>query len=200
MVGRVSALPPSLPAAQTANLTFAVAHRDARQYRPDPRITKQLEDGLTAARRIDHRGIVMFDLLTAGQLLAALSAAAEHSTAVCGAWIAPPGNLKFASVRLMERARRSSAGFALGNEPHDGSAPAVAALLTLHMVVLRARTPAQWAACHAVYRHGTTAAAGAELGISHQAVSKAVRRAGTEATSQTQQALIALLGRSAGAE
>lgn len=193
---------PTVSTASHTTLVFAVGFK-AEGPGSDPELLKRLQSlgssinlaaGLPAVRSLGwHRNVAGLDLLTPGSLLAVLEACASRPDLVCAAWIAPPRNPLFAAVQVLRRARGSSIGFALGNEPNDGSAQPVAALLGLHMAVLRARTPAQWAAVEAVYRHGTTVAAGRELGISHQAVGKALKRSGAALTSRTYLALTALL-------
>ena len=193
------ASPPST-SADRATLLLAVARRDRQAWMVEPEVTTRITTRLDALavdghtlRTSNHNGIALFDLLTPRQLLGAMSIVASRPDLVCGAWIAPPINPRFASVRLMERARLSGIGFAIANDPHDGSALPVGALLSLHLTVLRARTPAQWAAADALFRHGSKVEAGRALGVTHQAVSKALKRGGIEATARTELALVALL-------
>jgi hypothetical protein len=195
--------------ADQTTLTFAYAMRSPRALSLEQPFGRDVAErcgvvaqraGAPPPRFTPFNGTGTIAPLTPRGLLVALDLCAQRQDLVCGAWVTPPTNPRHAGGRVMVRARGTTVGFAMGPEPAMGADPAahersaaVGALLTLHMAVARARTPAQWAALVAVGRSGTTIEAARALEISHQAVSKARRRANGHATAGTWLALVALL-------
>lgn len=189
--------------ASQTTLTLGIAMRSPKRMYLDERLVTALTDccagvariaGAPPPRSTSFNAIAMIGPLTPRALLTALDLCAQRDDIVCGAWVTPPSNPRQSGHRVITRARQSTIGFAIGPDPSGRErSAAVGAILSLHMAVAKARTRAQWAAIVAVAQHGTTVGAAQELGISHQAVSKAQRRANADATNGTWLALVELL-------
>ncbi len=189
--------------ASQTTLTLGIAMRSPRCMYLDQRLVTAITDCCAGAARASgapppcetsFNGTAMIGPLTPRALLTALDICAQRDDVVCGAWVTPPINPRLSGHRVITRARQTRVGFAIGPDPggRERSA-AVGAVLKLHMTIAKARTRAQWAAIVAVAQHGTTVAAAQELGISHQAVSRAQLRANADATAGTWLALVELL-------
>lgn len=153
-------------------------------------------EGGSDVRVSGHHGLLLLDLVGPAGTLRVLDRVAADPALVAGLWLGLPPRWEFAAERLAERARRTDVGLQVADHPDEQqAAPAVAAVLDLHMTILRDRSRSEWRAADALHEYKTVTAASEALGISHQAVSKAVARGAVRTTDATIDVLTHLLQR-----
>ena len=148
-------------------------------------------------RRAD---LVAFDGLSAPSLLAVIQRAAQEPDLVIGIAFTVLNQWEFVMQRLAVRARATHLGLAIAPGGLPAMTTALGALLEFHLLALRQRTPAQWAAARARATHGTASGAADALGCSRQSLAKTLRRGAVPTTAKTQAALAAILHLAAEAE
>lgn len=134
----------------------------------------------------------MADSLSPSAVVSILDFVGEDEDLFAGVWLRSPNQLFAGARRLAERAELSPVGLCVHAAPDARLAAAASALLTLHMTLMRRRTPTQHRVAAAYRLHGTVTAAARALDCSHQSAGKTLERAGVHATARTRDAFRAL--------
>lgn len=137
--------------------------------------------------------VVTVDLLTATSLCRALDVAGRGRAWAMALLVNLPRAPLMIARQTLEQAEGTPWGLAIRQDRWEPSVAPVAAVLALHLSILRSRTPTMWRAIDAAQRHGSAVAAARHLDVSHQAVSRQLRAAHLRATATTPAALAAAL-------
>ncbi|MDO9354164.1 MAG: hypothetical protein Q7T55_10740 [Solirubrobacteraceae bacterium] len=112
---------------------------------------------------------------------------------VAAVWLRLPSQRELATKRAIRQAREAPYGIVVARGPATPTTTVAAALLSLHVAVLRGRTPAQWRTIDARRRNQNVNKTAAALDCTHQTVSRSLARSGLSTTNHTRSALVALL-------